>query len=142
VIDGKPHTWREIVALRKGHMALYWRWCCTAARHTVRAVASASLAHTAQLAPLPAPGAAEAARIRRLAAVNPVAGLPAARHILALPAPSRRVIGILFRELAAECDAREKTAGRTSKGYLAWLWGVAATYARHAARAVDPGSGC
>jgi hypothetical protein len=70
---------------------------------------------------------------------NPVLLLPAASRLLALPASERRLLGLLFREIAREADLRAERAWKKRKGPMAAYWRATCTYAKHIARAIDPG---
>jgi hypothetical protein len=58
--------------------------------------------------------------------------------LLALPASERRLLGVLFREIARDADSRAEAAWKKRKGPMAAYWRATCTYARHIARAVDP----
>jgi hypothetical protein len=73
--------------------------------------------------------------------INPLARLPAAQKLLALPADQRAPIEALLRELRADADREAENAWKRRKGPMAAYWRAVSTYARHIAHLLSKGSG-
>jgi hypothetical protein len=85
------------------------------------------------------PGGGAYGRSAKLEIRNPVLALPSMRAIRALPREQRSPLGVLLRELANEAAEKADLSWRTNKGIMAAYWKAVSVYAKHLARAIDPG---
>jgi hypothetical protein len=84
------------------------------------------------------PGGGEFGRGARREVRNPVLRLPSARSILALPIETRRPLGLLLREIAAQAADEAQRSWKSNKGIMAAYWKAVSVYAKHLARVIDP----
>lgn len=84
------------------------------------------------------PGGGEYGRGARRDVRNPVLTLPAARKVMDLPAPQRRLIGSILRDLSTQARGKAVEAWDGRKGIMAAYWQGVAVYAKHIARVIDP----
>lgn len=88
----------------------------------------------------PLPGGGEYGRGARREVRNPVLRLPAAKSILALPVETRRPLGLLLRQLAADASDEAQRSWKANKGIMAAYWKAVSVYAKHLAHVIDPAS--
>jgi len=87
------------------------------------------------------PGGGVYGRSAKAEVRNPILGLPAFRDIVEQVDPeTRRLLGTLLRQLAAQAARLSEKNWRGGKAWMGVYWRCIAVYAKHIARAVDPGS--
>lgn len=86
----------------------------------------------------PPPGAVRHRRDQDLAR-NPVLALPSLKGFFDLPIESRELLEALLRALAHDAAAKAEQSWRRRKAPMAAYWHAIAVYARHIARAINPG---
>lgn len=69
--------------------------------------------------------------------LNPLLRLPAGKALLDLPAPDRKRIEAVMRDLRDQANKEADIAWKRRKGPMAAYWRAVATYARHLAHALS-----
>jgi hypothetical protein len=87
---------------------------------------------------VPMPGGGAYGRSAKMEVRNPVLALPAARAIIDQVDPdTRRLLGTLLRQLAAQASIEAEKCWRRGKAMMGAYWRVVAVYAKHIAHAID-----